>query len=150
MLPGCTLLGSRERITEFVEALERGVIAIVAPLLLPGVLLAAPFFRLWLGEQGTREVVTVFRILWIAFCIPAFSIPVSTIVAAHGKAGLPAQFATLTAIVVVIAIAVLVPRWGATRRRGRDAAWHWGRRSCSAQSQDAPWHYERPRVGSGS
>ncbi len=110
---GLHATGSRERITEFVEALERGVIAIVAPLLLPGVLLAAPFFRLWLGEQGTPEVVTVFRILWIAFCIPAVSIPVSTIVAAYGKAGLPARFATLTAIVVVIAIALLVPRWGA-------------------------------------
>ena len=33
--------------------------------------------------------------------------------AAYGKAGLPARFATLTAIVVVIAIALLVPRWGA-------------------------------------
>jgi O-antigen/teichoic acid export membrane protein len=107
-------MGARDRIAEFVDALERGVIVVVAPLLLPGVMLAAPFFRLWLGEQGTSEVATVFRILWIAFCIPALSVPISSIVAAHGNASLPARFASLTAVVIIVAIAILVPRWGAT------------------------------------
>ncbi len=105
--------GSREQVAEFVEALDRGVIALVAPLVLPGVMLAQPFFGLWLGELGTPEVALVFRILWIAFAIPALSVSIASAVAAHGNSALPARFASLTAIVIVIAIAVLVPLWGA-------------------------------------
>ena len=111
---GLHAAGSREGVAQFLDALDRGVIAIVAPLLLPGVFLAAPFFRLWLGDQGTPEVITVFRILWVAFCIPAFSVPVSSVVAAHGNAALPARFAALTAVVVVTAIVILVPHWSAS------------------------------------
>jgi O-antigen/teichoic acid export membrane protein len=105
--------GSRARVAEFVEALDRGVIAVVAPLVLPGVMLAQPFFALWLGEQGTPEVALVFRILWVAFAIPALSVSIASAVAAHGNSALPARFAALTAFVIVVAIAVLVPRWGA-------------------------------------
>lgn len=105
--------GSRGRVAEFVEALDRGVIAIVAPLVLPGLMLAQPFFGLWLGDRGTPEVVAVFRILWVAFAITSLSVSIASAVAAHGNSALPARFASLTATVVVVAIAVLVPRWGA-------------------------------------
>jgi O-antigen/teichoic acid export membrane protein len=105
--------GSRERVAEFVEALDRGVIAIVAPLILPGVMLAQPFFALWLGEQGTPEVAMVFRILWVAFAMPALSVSIASAVAAQGNSALPARFAALTAVVIVFAIGALVPRWGA-------------------------------------
>ncbi|MGH6624383.1 MAG: lipopolysaccharide biosynthesis protein, partial [Burkholderiaceae bacterium] len=105
-------LGEHDRLQGLVDALDRGVAAIVMPVLLPGVLLAGPFLSLWLGDYGTTEVASVFRILWIAFAIPAFAVPVGSLLAAHGQAGLAARFAWLTAVVVVVAILLLVPRWG--------------------------------------
>lgn len=110
---GLHALGEHERLQGLVDALDRGVAAIVMPVLLPGLLLAGPFLALWLGDYGTAEVASVFRILWIAFAIPAFAVPVGSLLAAHGQAGLAARFAWLTAIVVVLAILLLVPRWGA-------------------------------------
>jgi O-antigen/teichoic acid export membrane protein len=110
---GLHAIGARDRLHALVHALDRGVIVIVMPLLLPGLLLAGPFFSLWLGEYGTSEVAGVFRILWVAFALPSFSVPVGSVLAAHGNAALPARFAWLTAAVVALAILVLVPSWGA-------------------------------------
>lgn len=109
---GLHALGERERLEALVHALDRGVAAVVMPVLLPGWLLAGPFLSLWLGDFGTAELASVFRILWLAFAIPAFAVPVGNMLAAHGNAALAAKFSWLTAIVVICSILVLVPLWG--------------------------------------
>lgn len=109
---GLHALGEHDRLQGLVDALDRGVAAIVMPVLLPGLMLAGPFLALWLGDYGTAEVASVFRILWIAFAVPAFAVPVGSLLAAQGRAGLAARFAWLTAIVVIASILLLVPRWG--------------------------------------
>lgn len=110
---GLHALGERERLEALVHALDRGVAVIVMPALLPGWLLAAPFLSLWLGDFGTAELATVFRILWLAFAISAFAVPVGNMLAAKGNAVLAAKFAWLTAVIVVGSILLLVPVWGA-------------------------------------
>ena len=110
---GLHAVGDDERLQALSDALERGVVVIVMPVLLPGVLLAQPFLKLWLGDFSNAEVVATFRILWIAFAIPAFAVPVASLLAAKARAGLAARFAWLTAIVVVGAITVFVPLYGA-------------------------------------
>jgi O-antigen/teichoic acid export membrane protein len=110
---GLSAQGDRTQLASLLHALDRGVIAIITPALLPGVLLAGPFLSLWLGNYGTPELVTVFRILWIGFAINVFSVPVSLILTAHGNAGLAARFAWLTVSVVIGSLFLLVPPWGA-------------------------------------
>jgi O-antigen/teichoic acid export membrane protein len=110
---GLTGRGDRAQVASFLHALDRGVIVLVAPILLPGVLLAEPFFALWLRQQGTPELVSVFRILWVGFALNAFSVPIGSILAAHGNTGLAARFAWLTVIIVIGSILLLVPAWGA-------------------------------------
>jgi O-antigen/teichoic acid export membrane protein len=110
---GLHALGERERLHALVQALDRSVAVVVMPVLLPGWLLAAPFLSLWLGDFASAELTTTFRILWAAFALPAFSVPVGSLLAAHGNAGLAARFAWLTATVVVASILFLVPIWGA-------------------------------------
>lgn len=95
-----------------VHALDRTIAALLIPLLLPGLLLAEPFLKLWLGSFGTPELATVFRILLIAFALPAFAVPVSNVLAASGKSGLPAGFAWLTLVVALVSMLWLVPLSG--------------------------------------
>jgi O-antigen/teichoic acid export membrane protein len=109
---GLHALGEHERLEGLVHALDRGVASVVTPVLLPGWFLAGPFLSLWLGDFGTEELAWVFRILWLAFAIPAFAVPIGSTLAAHGNAVLSAKFSWLTAIVVTTSIAILVPLWG--------------------------------------
>ena len=51
--------------------------------------------------------------LWIGFAMNVFSIPVGSILTAHGNTGLAARFAWLTATVVVGSLLLLVPPWSA-------------------------------------
>lgn len=110
---GLHALGERERFDELVRSLDRGVAVVVMPLILPGWLLAGPFLSLWLGNYGSPELALIFRILWLAFAIPAFAVPVGHALAASGNAGLAARFSWLTASVVIASILILVPLWGA-------------------------------------
>jgi O-antigen/teichoic acid export membrane protein len=104
----------KRQVAAFLHAVDRGVVVLLAPTLLPGVLLADDFLGLWLKQYATAELVTVFRILWIAFAVSAFSIPVGTVLAACGNTRLASRFAWLTVAVVVMSIPLLVPAWGAT------------------------------------
>lgn len=120
---GLSAQGDRAQLASLLHALDRGVAVIITPALLPGVLLAGPFLALWLGEYGTPELVTVFRILWLGFAINVYSIPISLILTADGNAGLAARFAWLTVGVVIGSIFLLVPLWGT---RGAAAAMLFG------------------------
>jgi O-antigen/teichoic acid export membrane protein len=102
----------RDRLAGLLHALDRVIAVLVMPVLLPAVFLASSFLSLWIGAYATDEVVTAFRILIIAFAVPAFAVPVSNILLGTGQSGLPARFAWLTVGVIVIALILLVPSHG--------------------------------------
>jgi O-antigen/teichoic acid export membrane protein len=104
--------GQHSGIIGLVHALDRAIAALLVPLLLPGLFLAEPFLKLWLGSFGTPELATAFRILLVAFAFPAFTMPVSNVLAASGKSGLPARFAWLTVVVALVSMLWLVPLFG--------------------------------------
>ena len=104
--------GEKEELAALLHALDRAVAVLIIPLLLPALWLAGVFLELWLGAYGTPDLALAFRILMIAFAVPAFAVPVGHVLAASGNAEPAARFSWLTAIVVVLGIAVLVPRWG--------------------------------------
>lgn len=104
--------GEEAQLGAFIAAMERSVAVLIVPMLLPGVMLAAPFLQLWVKDFATPELITTFRILWVALALPAFSIPIGNAVIATGIARLAAQFAWLTASVESVGIVLLTPRWG--------------------------------------
>jgi O-antigen/teichoic acid export membrane protein len=110
---GLQATGDRERLQALVHTLDRSVAVVVMPVLLPGWFLATPFLALWLGSFASNELATVFRLLWLAFLVPAFAIPVGSLLAADGNSALPARFSWLTVVVVLGSIFVFVPQWGA-------------------------------------
>jgi len=94
------------------RALDRAIAVLLVPFLLPGLLLAEPFLKLWLGDFASSDLPATFRVLLVAFAIPAFAVPVSHVLVASGKSLLAAKFAWLTAIVTLGAMLWLVPQYG--------------------------------------
>ena len=101
-----------ESLSGLLHSLDRAIAILVIPLMLPALFLSAPFLSLWIGSYATVEVVMAFRVLVIAFALPSFGVPVSSILAGTGAAGLPARFAWLTVGVIVIGLMLLVPLHG--------------------------------------
>ncbi len=104
--------GLSARLNGLVHALDRAIAVLLVPVLLPGLFLAEPFLRLWLGSYGTPELALAFRILLIAFVLPAFAMPISSVLVASGNSRLPARFAWLTVVVALGSMLWLVPRHG--------------------------------------
>ena len=104
--------GSHAEIEALVHALNRAVTIVVIPLLLPGWVLADPFLSLWLGQFNSAELTTAFRILWVAFAIPAFAVPIANVLISSGRATFAARFSWLTVVVVFASITLLVPDHG--------------------------------------
>jgi O-antigen/teichoic acid export membrane protein len=109
---GLQSAGRHSGVFGLVHALDRAVATLLIPLLLPGLMLAGPFLKLWLGDFGTPELTATFRILLIAFAIPAFAMPVSHVLVASGVSGLSAGFAWLTVVVALGSMTWLIPRLG--------------------------------------
>lgn len=95
-----------------VHALERSVAVLLVPVLVPALLLADTFLRLWLGDFATSELATAFRILLIAFATLAFAVPISNVLVGSGEAGLGARYAWMSAAIVFGAMMFAVPRFG--------------------------------------
>ena len=104
--------GARDQLGALLHALDRAVAVLVIPLLLPALWLAQPFLKLWLGAYGTPDLALAFKVLLIAFAVPAFAVPVGNVLAASGRSGPAARFSWLTATVVVVGIIALVPTYG--------------------------------------
>jgi O-antigen/teichoic acid export membrane protein len=104
--------GGRAEIEALVQALDRSVIIVVIPLIIPGWVLAEPFLSLWLGQFSNAELAMAFRILWVAFAIPALAVPIGNVLISSGRATLAARFSWLTVFVVFGSITLLVPGYG--------------------------------------
>lgn len=109
---GLAAVQDRRRFEHLAQSLDRAVVVVLAPLLIPGIVLADPFLRLWLGEFSSANLVTAFQILWVAFAIPAFAVPMSYLLAASGNAQLAARYSTIAAVVVLVAMSSLIPALG--------------------------------------
>ena len=77
--------GANDQLAALLQALDRAVAVLVIPLLLPALWLAQPFLKLWLGVYGTAELALAFKVLLVAFAIPAFAVPVGHVLAASGN-----------------------------------------------------------------
>lgn len=95
-----------------VHALERSVAVLLMPVLIPALLLADTFLRLWLGSFATPELATAFRVLLIAFAVLAFAIPISNVLVGSGESNLGARYAWISVVVVFAAMIFAVPRFG--------------------------------------
>lgn len=101
-----------ERIGGLLQSLDRAIAALIVPVVLPALLLAEPFLVLWIRDFATQEVVFAFRILVVAFALPAFAVPLSNVLAGVGRSDLLARFAWLTVVVLFASLWLLVPQLG--------------------------------------
>lgn len=104
--------GQHSNTVTLVHGLDRAIIVLLVPFILPGLFLAEPFLHLWLGNLVSPDLPAAFRVLLIAFAIPAFAVPVSHVLVASGRSALAAKFAWLTAFVVLGTMLWLVPQYG--------------------------------------
>ena len=95
-----------------VHALERSVAVLLLPVLLPALLLADMFLRLWLGGFATPELTSAFRILLIAFAVLTFAVPISNVLVGSGESSLGARYSWMTVVIVFGAMLFAVPRFG--------------------------------------
>lgn len=101
-----------EPVEELLHALDRAIVVLTVPLLILMLVLAEPFFALWLKGLGEPDIAMAFRLLAIGFTTTALIVPVSQVLAASGETLLGAKFSWLTAVVASICILLLVPAWG--------------------------------------
>jgi O-antigen/teichoic acid export membrane protein len=109
---GLQSAGQHDATIGLVHALDRAVAALLVPVLVPGLLLAGTFLRLWLGDFATSELTLTFRILLVAFAILAVAVPISNVLVASGRSGMSAGYSWLTVAVVFGAMGFAVPRFG--------------------------------------
>jgi O-antigen/teichoic acid export membrane protein len=109
---GLRAAGQHDATIGLVHALDRAIAALLVPVLVPGLLLAGAFLRLWLGDFATPELTVAFRILLIAFAVLAFAVPISNVFVASGRTGLSVRYAWLTVGVVFGVMIFSVPRFG--------------------------------------
>ncbi len=95
-----------------VHALERSVAVLLLPVLVPALLLADTFLRLWLGGFATPELTSAFRILLIAFAVLAFAVPISNVLVGSGESSLGARYSWITVVIVFGSMLFAVPRFG--------------------------------------
>lgn len=104
--------GQQDATIGLVHALDRTVVALLVPVLAPGLLLAGIFLRLWLSDFATPELIVTFRILLVAFSILAVAVPISTVLVASGRSGMSAGYSWLTVAIVFGSMSFAVPRFG--------------------------------------
>jgi len=93
------------------QALLRVAGVLIAPVLIPAVLLTQPFLTLWLGT-ASHDATRLMQLLWLGYAIAAFCAPATHVITGTGTARLAAIFAWVTAILLLSGMYVLVPRLG--------------------------------------
>lgn len=93
------------------QALLRVAGVLVAPVVIPAVLLTQPFLALWLGTTN-HDATRLMQLLWLGYAIAAFCAPATHVITGTGTARLAATFAWVTAILLLSGMYLLVPRLG--------------------------------------
>jgi O-antigen/teichoic acid export membrane protein len=95
----------------FLQALSRVGLVLVAPVVLPAVILAQPFLQLWLGS-ATPESVRLIQLLVAGYAIAAVCAPATHVITGSGTSRLAALFAWVTAILLLSGMYLFVPSLG--------------------------------------
>jgi O-antigen/teichoic acid export membrane protein len=95
----------------FLQALSRVAIVVVAPVILPAVLLSGPFLNLWLGGPPAQSV-QLMQLLWVGYALAAVCAPATHVITGTGTSRLAATFAWVTAILLLSGMYLLVPPFG--------------------------------------
>jgi len=98
--------------SKLLQMLARNLLPLVCATLAPALLLAEPFFRLWLGTAYQPELPRLFQLLWIAFALASVSVPGSHVIIGVGISRLSAIFAWVTALTSLALLVMLLPSWG--------------------------------------
>jgi len=96
-------------IGELLRVLLRVALVLIAPTILPAMILAGPFLSLWLGS-ASDDSVQLMRLLWLGYAIAAVCAPATHVIIGTGTARLAALFAWLTAALLLSGLYLFVPR----------------------------------------
>jgi len=95
----------------FLQALSRVAIVVIAPFVLPAVLLSGPFLTLWLGGPPAQSV-QLMQLLWVGYALAAVCAPATHVITGTGTSRLAATFAWVTAVLLLSGMYLLVPPFG--------------------------------------
>ena len=98
--------------SRLLQMLVRNLLPLIASTMVPAMLLAEPFFKLWLGSAYQPELPRLFQLLWVGFALASVAVPASHIIIGLGASRLPALFAWLTALTSIALLVLLLPRLG--------------------------------------
>jgi O-antigen/teichoic acid export membrane protein len=99
-------------IGSFLQAVLRVALVLVTPIMVPALVLSGPFLSLWLGNAAGDDAVHLLQLLWIGYGIAAVCAPATHVITGTGTSKLAATFAWVTAILLMLSMLVLVPRFG--------------------------------------
>ena len=99
------------QIGSLLDVVLRVSLVLIAPIIVPAVLLSGPFLALWLGS-ASGDAVRLMQLLWIAYAIAAVCAPATHVITGAGRSRVAAMFAWATAILLLAILYMLVPTLG--------------------------------------
>jgi len=103
--------GAVSEVGALLQVLLRVALVLTAPMILPAVLLSAPFLTLWVGDPGS-DAVQMMQLLWLGYAIAAVCAPATHVITGTGTSRLAATFAWVTAILLLSGMYLLIPPLG--------------------------------------
>ncbi len=103
--------GAAAEVGELLQVVLRVALVLIAPIVVPAVLLSAPFLSLWLGN-ASGDAVQLMQFLWLGYAIAAVCAPATHVITGTGTSRLAAIFAWVTAILLMSGMYLLVPSLG--------------------------------------
>ena len=104
--------GRSSEVAALLEVLQRVAAVLIASILVPALMLSAPFLALWLGAALPSGAVELLQLLWIGYAIAAIGAPATHVITGTGTSRLAAVFAWVTAFTLLGTMALLVPSYG--------------------------------------
>lgn len=105
-------IGDKERSRELYLRMGKFIVFLMAPLMVFLFIFADLILLLWLDSEFAIKSALTLRILAAAYFIAALSAPGVVASDASGNPKLPAIFASISAVINIVAAMILIPRWG--------------------------------------
>ena len=104
--------GRDAEVASLLQVLQRVAIVSMAAILIPALLLSAPFLSLWLGAALQPGTIELLQLLWVGYAMAAIGAPATHVITGTGTSRLAAVFAWVTAFTLLGTMALLVPSYG--------------------------------------
>ncbi len=91
---------------------SRFTLLVLAPMLIPGLLLTPALLRLWLGPEFAAKAAAPMQVLIVAYFFSAVSVVPSHIYNGKGNSRISAIYATIGTVMNIALCFVLIPRFG--------------------------------------